>query len=177
LFSDLVGSTEGLLAGLGETAFDEFRRAHFEALRAAVAEHADEEIKTIGEGILAVFGSAMGALCGAVRMQQTIHRPAGGGQPAANGLPRGARLGSHQLRTPWSGLCAVGEVFRCGSAVVVVRCDRNMVGLVGVWGVAGVGKGGCRSEVAAGQLGGGEGFLAEHAEVAGGGGGLAGVLG
>jgi class 3 adenylate cyclase len=57
LFSDLVGSTE-LLAGLGAAAFEEFRRRHFDMLRAAVGEHHGQEIKTTGDGILAVFGSA-----------------------------------------------------------------------------------------------------------------------
>jgi class 3 adenylate cyclase len=81
LFSDLVGSTD-LLAELGEAAFDEFRRDHFQALREAVAEHAGREIKTTGDGILAVFASAAGALCAAVRMQQAIDRPAAPERPA-----------------------------------------------------------------------------------------------
>jgi class 3 adenylate cyclase len=81
LFSDLVGSTD-LLAGLGEAAFDQFRRQHFQVLRAAVAAHAGREIKTTGDGILAVFASAAAALCAAVRMQQATSRPAANGQPA-----------------------------------------------------------------------------------------------
>jgi predicted ATPase/DNA-binding SARP family transcriptional activator/class 3 adenylate cyclase len=79
LFSDLVGSTQ-LLAGLGEVAFDAFRRQHFDTLRAAIADHNGQEIKTTGDGILAVFGSAADALSSAVWMQQAIDRPASGGQ-------------------------------------------------------------------------------------------------
>lgn len=71
LFSDLVGSTE-LLGSMGEAAFDEFRRRHFAALRSAVERHGGEEIKTLGDGILAVFGSAADALAGAVAMQQGV---------------------------------------------------------------------------------------------------------
>jgi class 3 adenylate cyclase len=61
LFTDLVGSTE-LLSRLGETAFDELRRAHFSALRKAIDRHGGEEIKTLGDGILAVFSSAAEAV-------------------------------------------------------------------------------------------------------------------
>jgi class 3 adenylate cyclase len=80
LFSDLVGSTE-LLAKLGEAGFDEFRRQHFQVLRAAIGQHHGREIKTTGDGILAVFASAADALSCAVAMQQAVHRPAGTGRP------------------------------------------------------------------------------------------------
>lgn len=79
LFSDLDGSTE-LLAGLGEAAFDEFRRRHVDTLRAAVGDHHGREIKTTGDGILAVFGSTAEALSCAVRMQRDIDRPPSAGQ-------------------------------------------------------------------------------------------------
>src|SRR5690242_17203122 len=78
LFSDLVGSTE-LLASMGEAPFDEFRRRHFAALRSAVEHHRGEEIKTLGDGILAVFGSAADALAGAVAIQQAVDRQSWGG--------------------------------------------------------------------------------------------------
>ncbi|MGH8971717.1 MAG: ATP-binding protein [Acidimicrobiia bacterium] len=71
LFTDLVGSTK-LLTTLGEAAFDEFRQQHFATLRDAVERHGGEEIKTLGDGILAVFGAAADALTGAVSMQQTV---------------------------------------------------------------------------------------------------------
>jgi class 3 adenylate cyclase len=79
LFSDLVESTQ-LLAGLGEAAFDEFRRRHFGILRAAIGDHHGQEIKTTGDGILAVFGSAADALSCAVAMQQAIDCQAWQGQ-------------------------------------------------------------------------------------------------
>ena len=58
LFTDLVGSTQ-LLSDLGEAAFDRLRRDHFAELRTAVAGAGGDEIKTLGDGILAVFGSAV----------------------------------------------------------------------------------------------------------------------
>jgi class 3 adenylate cyclase len=79
LFTDLVGSTE-LLSSLGEAAFDALRRVHFGALRDAIDHHGGEEIKTLGDGMLTVFGSAADAVNCAVAMQQAVDRR----------IPRGA---------------------------------------------------------------------------------------
>jgi class 3 adenylate cyclase len=73
LFTDLVGSTD-LLSRVGETAFDEVRRAHFSTLREALHRHGGDEIKTLGDGILAVFGSAADAVNCGVAMQQAVAR-------------------------------------------------------------------------------------------------------
>jgi class 3 adenylate cyclase/tetratricopeptide (TPR) repeat protein len=75
LFTDLVGSTD-LLSRLGEAAFDEVRRAHFAILREALARHGGEEVKTLGDGVLAVFGSASDAVAGAVAIQGAVDRQA-----------------------------------------------------------------------------------------------------
>jgi class 3 adenylate cyclase/DNA-binding CsgD family transcriptional regulator len=71
LFTDVVGSTE-LLSRLGDNAFDELRRRHFASLRMAVGRTGGREVKTLGDGILAVFGSATEAVAGAVAMQQAV---------------------------------------------------------------------------------------------------------
>ena len=73
LFTDLVGSTE-LLASLGESAFDGLRRDHFAALRRVVTRHGGKEVKTLGDGILATFASASGAVAAAVAAQQAAGR-------------------------------------------------------------------------------------------------------
>src|SRR5438132_12208557 len=73
LFTDLVGSTQ-LLSDLGEAAFDRLRRDHFAELRTAVAGAGGDEIKTLGDGILAVFGSAAEAVAAAVAAQQAVER-------------------------------------------------------------------------------------------------------
>jgi class 3 adenylate cyclase/tetratricopeptide (TPR) repeat protein len=74
LFTDLVASTE-LMARLGDTAFDDLRRAHFAGLREVFTAHAGEEIKNTGDGLLVTFGSAADALAAAVAAQQATVRP------------------------------------------------------------------------------------------------------
>jgi predicted ATPase/class 3 adenylate cyclase/DNA-binding SARP family transcriptional activator len=80
LCTDLVDSTR-LLADLGEAAFDDVRRRHFEVLRRALDACGGQEIKTLGDGILAVFTSAADALSCAVAMQQALARPAAPDHP------------------------------------------------------------------------------------------------
>ncbi|MDQ4134494.1 MAG: adenylate/guanylate cyclase domain-containing protein, partial [Actinomycetota bacterium] len=72
LFTDLVGST-ALLAQLGGEA-DAVRRAHFVALRRALAAHRGEEVKSLGDGLMAVFRSAVDAVDCGVAMQQAMSR-------------------------------------------------------------------------------------------------------
>jgi Adenylate cyclase, family 3 (some proteins contain HAMP domain) len=73
LFTDLVGSTD-LMTEVGEAAFDELRRVHFAALRAAIENVGGEEIKNTGDGVMAVFGSAAEAVDCAVAMQHAVDR-------------------------------------------------------------------------------------------------------
>ena len=87
LFTDLAGSTE-LMSRLGQSAFDDVRRAHFAALRKAIQRNGGEEVKTLGDGVLAVFGSAADAAECAVAMQQAAQR-----QAAAVPAPLAIRVG------------------------------------------------------------------------------------
>src|SRR5438477_1244484 len=73
LFTDLVGSTE-LAARLGDDAADEARRGYFAALRSALAATAGEEVKTLGDGIMAAFSSTVDAIEEAVRIVQAVER-------------------------------------------------------------------------------------------------------
>jgi len=91
LFTDLVGSTE-LLSELGEAAFDDLRRAHFAALRAEIERTGGEEVKTLGDGVLVVFGSAADAVSCAVAMQQAVDRQ-GRFRPAPLAIRVGLALG------------------------------------------------------------------------------------
>ncbi len=75
LFTDLVGSTD-LMTQVGEPAFDELRRAHFAALRAAIERTGGEEVKNTGDGVMAVFNSAAEAVDCAVAMQHAADRQA-----------------------------------------------------------------------------------------------------
>jgi DNA-binding NarL/FixJ family response regulator/class 3 adenylate cyclase len=68
LFADLVGSA-ALFARHGDEAADALRRAHLDALRAAVAEHDGREIRSTGDGLTVTFASTAAALHCAVAMQ------------------------------------------------------------------------------------------------------------
>lgn len=90
LFTDLVDST-AIASRLGEEAAENLRQVHFGLLRAALAAHAGEEVKNLGDGLMAVFASPVDAAEAAVAMQQAIvvHNSA---QPAA---PLSIRIGVH----------------------------------------------------------------------------------
>jgi len=87
LFTDVVGSTD-LLSRLGEGPFNELRRAHFAALREELAAAGGTEVKTLGDGLLATFSSAAGAVASAVAMQQAVER-----QSRTAGIPLAIRVG------------------------------------------------------------------------------------
>jgi class 3 adenylate cyclase/tetratricopeptide (TPR) repeat protein len=77
LFTDLVGST-ALMAMLGEVPFNELRRQHFSQLAGAVAADGGTLVKTTGDGVIAVFPSAVDAVRCAVAIQQLTERQARG---------------------------------------------------------------------------------------------------
>jgi class 3 adenylate cyclase len=73
LFTDMVGSTE-LIQRLGDDSFEAVRRSHFAMLEDAVEGAGGVVVKTIGDGVMAVFSSGVDALGCAVAMQQAIAR-------------------------------------------------------------------------------------------------------
>lgn len=114
LFTDLVGSTE-LLGRLGEDAAEDLRRVHFGLLRAQLAAAGGREVKTLGDGLMAVFASPLEALGCAAAMQQAM-----AGHNEADPQRRLAiRIGIH------AGEPVQDEGDFHGSAVVVARrlCD------------------------------------------------------
>jgi class 3 adenylate cyclase/CheY-like chemotaxis protein len=72
LFTDLVGSTE-LLSRVGEETADRLRRRHFGLLRRAVDAHQGREVKSLGDGLMAVFEGAGGGVACAKAMHQAVH--------------------------------------------------------------------------------------------------------
>jgi CheY-like chemotaxis protein len=76
LFTDVVGSTE-LLPALGPEAAEQLRHLHFADMRGALAVHRGREVKTLGDGFMAVFDSATDALSCAVTMQRATRRHGG----------------------------------------------------------------------------------------------------
>jgi class 3 adenylate cyclase len=73
LFTDVCGSTE-LMGRLGPAAAEELRSRHFADMRGALAVHRGAEIKTLGDGFMAVFESATDAVSCAVTMQRAALR-------------------------------------------------------------------------------------------------------
>ena len=71
LFTDLAGSTN-LIERLGDEAAEEVRQHHFSTLRSAVQAHGGEEIKSLGDGLMVAFASALAALDCAATMQRRI---------------------------------------------------------------------------------------------------------
>jgi class 3 adenylate cyclase/tetratricopeptide (TPR) repeat protein len=71
LFTDLVGSTE-LASRVGPERSDELRLEFFGLLRDAIAASRGREVKSLGDGVMAVFPSAAAAIDSAVSMNQRI---------------------------------------------------------------------------------------------------------
>src|SRR4051794_32252809 len=71
LFTDLVGSTQ-MLERLGQDAAGRVSREHFGLLRRALEQHGGSEVKTLGDGLMAVFPSALAAIESAVDMQRAV---------------------------------------------------------------------------------------------------------
>ena len=81
LFTDLVGST-ALLDEVGDDEFDRLRRAHFRMLRDRVAAASGSEVKSLGDGLMAVFEHPSDAVDAALEAQTALreiqiggHRP------------------------------------------------------------------------------------------------------
>ncbi len=91
LFTDLVNSTE-LASALTPEAGEALRRAHFSALRQAVAASGGTEVKTLGDGIMVVFPIASAAVSCAVAMQQAVDSD-NDGAPRPLGLRVGLSAG------------------------------------------------------------------------------------
>ncbi|HEY3239120.1 MAG TPA: adenylate/guanylate cyclase domain-containing protein, partial [Acidimicrobiia bacterium] len=88
VFSDLVGSS-ALRSRLGDDAVDPLRRAIHAVLQDAVAAHHGEEVKNLGDGIMAAFDSAAQAVSSGIAMQQGVARLAA----AQPGIELGLRVG------------------------------------------------------------------------------------
>jgi len=86
LFTDWVDSTRTAVR-LGGGA-DDLRRAHFALLRGALAATGGTEIKSLGDGIMAVFDSTVAAIACAEAIQQAAER-----HNARSPEPMGIRIG------------------------------------------------------------------------------------
>jgi class 3 adenylate cyclase/tetratricopeptide (TPR) repeat protein len=71
MFTDLVGST-ATRSRVGEDVADMLRATHDDVVGTAVAAHGGRVVKHLGDGMMATFGSAAGAVAAAVAMQQEL---------------------------------------------------------------------------------------------------------
>jgi class 3 adenylate cyclase/tetratricopeptide (TPR) repeat protein len=116
VFCDLVGST-ALHCQLGDEAADPLRRAVFAALRAAVLAHDGEEVKSLGDGIMASFGSSADAVSSAVAMQQGIEQLRRTEPTADLRLRVGVSAGEATLEDgDWFGTAVIEASRLCGYA-------------------------------------------------------------
>jgi class 3 adenylate cyclase/tetratricopeptide (TPR) repeat protein len=88
VFSDLVDSTE-LLARLGDDRMERVRRSHLEEVSETVGSAGGRLIKTLGDGAMASFESALGALEAAAGIQAGVERL----NAAEGGIGLAARVG------------------------------------------------------------------------------------
>src|SRR5215208_6817693 len=73
VFCDLVDST-ALLARLGDDRMEAVRRVHVADVNEAVAAAGGRVVKLLGDGAMASFGSALGALRAAAAIQSAVVR-------------------------------------------------------------------------------------------------------
>jgi class 3 adenylate cyclase/tetratricopeptide (TPR) repeat protein len=71
MFTDLVGSTE-IRSRVGEDAAETLRAVHDEVLGEAITANGGQIVKHLGDGLMATFPSAAGAVAAAVAMQQEL---------------------------------------------------------------------------------------------------------
>jgi class 3 adenylate cyclase len=85
LFTDIVGSTERA-SEVGDRAWRELLDAHHALVRAELAAHGGDEIKTMGDGFLATFDGPARAVRCALRIAE---RSGGAGAPIRAGVHTG----------------------------------------------------------------------------------------
>jgi len=71
MFTDLVAST-ARAARLGPVQAERLRVEHFDLVRRVLDEHGGAEVKTLGDGVMAVFDSVAGAVDAGVALQQAL---------------------------------------------------------------------------------------------------------
>jgi class 3 adenylate cyclase len=114
MFTDLEGSTR-LMERFGEAAALALVRRHFALLRIAVAEHHGHEVKSLGDGLMVVFGGVPDAVACAAAMQEAVVR---------EGAQVGLRIGIH------AGEPVQEENDYFGMPVIIARrlCDAAAAG-------------------------------------------------
>jgi class 3 adenylate cyclase/ATP/maltotriose-dependent transcriptional regulator MalT len=71
LFTDLVAST-GMMERIGDDRAEELRRAHFRLVRDTAAAHGGRTVKSLGDGLVMTFASAVEAVAAAAGIQERV---------------------------------------------------------------------------------------------------------
>jgi len=134
LFTDLVGSTESLVA-LGEDRFDSVRDDHDALVGGAIAARDGEVVKHTGDGYMAAFPCAGDAVAAAVAIQRLIARRNEGAEVAL-GIRIGISAGDVVERAgDYRGVAAVEAARMCAAArggqILASETVRTLVGLRG----------------------------------------------
>jgi class 3 adenylate cyclase len=125
LFTDVVGSTE-LISALGDDAWHALLHEHLERLRVIVAGHSGEVIKTMGDGIMAAFGSAVSALDAAADVQAAVAHENRRRGAVAVGVRVGVSRGDATFEDgDWFGIPVVEAARLCASAAPARRSSRR----------------------------------------------------
>ena len=116
LFCDLVESTV-LHSRLGDDAADPVRRSFLATLRDAVRAHEGEEVKSLGDGIMAAFSSAADAVSAAVAMQRGVEELRREDPALDLRLRAGVSAGEATLEDgDWFGTAVIEASRLCGQA-------------------------------------------------------------
>jgi class 3 adenylate cyclase/ActR/RegA family two-component response regulator len=144
VFTDLVGSTK-LLAGMEAAAAEALLRQHFAGLRDALSVHRGVEVKTLGDGMMAVFDSVSDAVACAVTMQRSVQhygRRISVGEVAMRvGVSVGEAMVEHgdyfgQPVVEASRLCAEAGP----GGILIGDLVRVLAGSTGVWRLVPIGE-------------------------------------
>src|SRR5262245_50231969 len=120
LITDLVGST-ALESRVGPVVADELRDEHFSLLRGIVGEAGGREVKSMGDGLMAAFGSAAAAVSCAVSLQQCFEKR---NRSAAESLLIRVGVSSGDVTT------VEGDVFGMPVTEAARLCDRCSAGQI-----------------------------------------------
>ena len=127
LFTDLTAST-ALTQRLGDAKAQELVRAHNAIVREALAAHGGSEIKHTGDGIMASFPTASGALECAIAIQRGVaaHSP----PPVGEGSGEGSDLAVHIGLNAGEPVAEESDLF--GTSVQLARriCDHAEAGQI-----------------------------------------------
>jgi len=127
LFTDLASST-ALTQRLGDAKAQELVRAHNAIVREALTAHGGSEIKHTGDGIMASFPTASGALECAIAIQRAV--VASSPPPVGEGPGEGSELAIHIGLNAGEPVAEESDLF--GTSVQLARriCDHAQAGQI-----------------------------------------------